>query len=125
MDSRLHSPGPSWRGGLLPLLAALVLAGCASAPKVQPEFTPPAQFKEQAAAGQEGSWTPAQPAESQPRGEWWRAFDDPQLDQLIASADQRNSTLQGAAARLADARALAHLSDADRAPQVGLGVGAV
>ncbi|HEY2256756.1 MAG TPA: efflux transporter outer membrane subunit [Variovorax sp.] len=125
MDSRLRSPGPSWRAGLLPLLAALVLAGCVSAPKEQPEFTPPAQFKEQPVAGQEGSWTRAQPAESQPRGEWWRAFDDPQLDKLIASADQRNTDLQGAAARLAEARALAHLSDADRAPQVGLGVGAV
>jgi multidrug efflux system outer membrane protein len=123
MNSRLETRGRPWRAALLPLLAALVLAGCATAPAELPTFTPPAQFKEQAADTQ-GTWTRAQPAESEPRGEWWRSFDDPVLDQLIERADARNTDIQAAAARLAEARALARSTDADRAPQVGLGAGA-
>jgi outer membrane protein, multidrug efflux system len=110
---------------LAPLLAALVLAGCAGTPPAVPSLDAPAQFKEQAANGNEGRWTPAPPAEAQSRGAWWRAFDDPVLDGLIARADERNTSLQSAAARLAQARALARETDADRSPRVGLGVGAV
>jgi len=124
MNPRLETRGGRWRAALLPLFAALVLAGCASAPAELPTFTPPAQFKEQAADTQ-GSWTRAQPAEAQPRGEWWRSFDDPVLDRLIERADARNTSIQAAAARLAEARALARNTDADRAPQIGLGAGAL
>jgi multidrug efflux system outer membrane protein len=115
-------------GPLAPLLAALVLAGCASAPPTVPAFEPPAQFRQvrqEAPPAAEGRWTPAPPAEAQPRGEWWRAFGDPALDALIARADERNTTLQAAAAHLAEARASARGTAADRAPQVGLGAGAV
>ena len=124
MNPRLETRGGRWRAALLPLFAALVLAGCATAPAELPTFTPPAQFKEQAADSQ-GSWTRAQPAEAQPRGEWWRSFDDPLLDRLIERADARNTSIQAAAARLAEARALARNTDADRAPQIGLGAGAL
>ena len=124
MNPRLETRGGRWHAALLPLFAALVLAGCASAPAELPTFTPPAQFKEQAADTQ-GSWTRAQPAEAQPRGEWWRSFDDPVLDRLIERADARNTSIQAAAARLAEARALARNTDADRAPQIGLGAGAL
>ncbi|MDM0072958.1 efflux transporter outer membrane subunit [Variovorax sp. J2P1-59] len=114
-----------WHAALVPLLAALVLAGCATAPAELPAFTPPAQFKEQPAAAPEGAWTRAQPAEAQPRGEWWRAFNDPLLDKLVASADARNTSIQAAAARLAEARALARNADADRSPQVNAVAGGV
>jgi multidrug efflux system outer membrane protein len=124
MNPRLETRGGRWRAALLPLFAALVLAGCATAPAELPTFTPPAQFKEQAADTQ-GSWTRAQPAEAQPRGEWWRSFDDPVLDRLIERADARNTSIQAAAARLAEARALARSTDADLAPQIGLGAGAL
>lgn len=125
MNSRLETRGRPWRAAWLPLFAALVLAGCATAPAELPTFTPPAQFKEQAAAAPEGAWTRVQPAEAQPRGEWWRAFDDPVLDRLIERADARNTSIQAAAARLAEARALARDKDADRAPQIGLAAGGV
>lgn len=124
MNARLENQDRPWRAALLPLLAALVLAGCASAPAELPTFTPPAQFKEQAAAPQ-GAWIRTQPAEAQPRGEWWRSFDDPVLDRLIERADARNNTIQAAAARLAEARAVARSADADRAPQIGLVAGGV
>ncbi|MDM0103839.1 efflux transporter outer membrane subunit [Variovorax sp. J22R24] len=125
MNQTSPSRGLRWRAALAPLLAALVLAGCATAPAELPSFTPPAQFKEQAAVAPEGAWTRAQPAEAQARGEWWRAFNDPVLDKLIASADARNTSIQAAAARLAEARALARNADADRAPQVNAVAGGV
>ena len=36
-----------WRAALAPLVAALVLAGCATATPEAPSFQAPAQFKEQ------------------------------------------------------------------------------
>jgi len=124
MTTTPHAMRTPWTAALAPLLAALVLAGCATAPAGLPEIAAPAQFKEQAAAQPEGAWKRSTPAEAQPRGEWWRAFKDPVLDALVASADAHNTSIQGAAARLAEARALARSADADRSPQVGLGAGA-
>jgi multidrug efflux system outer membrane protein len=102
------------------LLIAASLAGCATS---LPEITadklpepPPAEFKEK--------WTVAAPADAQPRGEWWKAFNDPILDNLIERADRGNASVRVAAARLAQARALVRSTDADRSPQVGVGVGA-
>lgn len=111
---------PRFATPLATLLAALVLAGCATVPKIDPAALPsaPAAFKEG-----DGRWTEAAPADAQPRGTWWKAFADPVLDDLEARAVARNNTLQLAAARLAQARAVARVVDADRAPQLGLGAG--
>ena len=100
-------------------LALLVLAGCATKlPEVEPQKLPPvpAEFKER--------WTIAAPAEAQPRGEWWTAFNDPVLNELVERADRANATIQVAAARLAQARAVARIVDADRALQASLGASA-
>jgi multidrug efflux system outer membrane protein len=106
---------------LLPLVAALVLAGCAAPEFHQPQVATPAAFKEDAAAGK---WKPAQPAEAQARGEWWKAFHDARLDLLVAEATAANQNLAAAAARVKQARALAGVARADRIPQVGLQAGA-
>ncbi|RYY84727.1 MAG: efflux transporter outer membrane subunit [Comamonadaceae bacterium] len=104
---------------IVPLLAALVLAGCATAPVDLPApVQPPAQFKE---TGQR--WTIAAPAEAQDRGAWWKAFADLVLDDLVERAGAGNTSIQEAAARLAQARALVRRADADRAPQIGIGAG--
>jgi multidrug efflux system outer membrane protein len=101
-------------------LIFMLLAGCATSlptvdgDKLPPE--PPADFKEK--------WTLAAPAEAQPRGEWWRVFNDPVLDGLIERANQGNASVRVAAARLAQARALVRSTDADRSLQVGVGASA-
>jgi outer membrane protein, multidrug efflux system len=103
------------RSFLLPLL----LAGCATAvPEIEPAKLPPvpAEFQE--------NFTVAAPAEAQPRGEWWKAFRDPVLDGLVARAEAANSEIRIAAARLAQARAIARFTDADRAVQVSAGASA-
>ena len=108
---------------LLPLVAALVLAGCATAlPSLPPTVDTPSQFKEQ--PRQNEHWTVAQPAEAQSRGTWWKAFNDPVLDALVERAGAGNTSIQEAAARLAQARALVRGAGADRAPQIGLGAAA-
>src|SRR5262245_47397024 len=107
---------------LLPLAAALFLAGCASPPPIDQGKlpAPPASFKE----AEGGRWALARPADAQPRGEWWKAFGDPVLDELVARATAGNDRIQIAAARLAQARALVRSTQADRLPQVGVSAGA-
>lgn len=105
---------------LAPLVAALVLAGCA-VQTIEPVAAPvaPAAFKEL-----DGRWTQARPAEAQARGEWWKTFGDPVLDELVVRADRNSTSVQLAAARLNQARALLRAADADRLPQVGVAAGA-
>lgn len=113
LRARLALPG---------LVAAALLAGCATAlPPVDPAAiaAAPAAFKER-----DGRWTVAAPAEWQPRGEWWKAFGDPILDGLVEKAGRGNASIQVAAARLEQARAIARITDADRAVQLGLQAGA-
>ncbi len=103
----------------LSLVALLLLAGCAtSLPKVDEAKLPPvpAEFKE--------NWTIAAPAAAQPRGEWWKAFNDPVLDQLVERAGRSNASIEVAAARLRQARAFVRATDADRSLQVGVGASA-
>lgn len=94
----------------------VLLAGCAATPPaIDPARLPsaPAAFKEG-----EGRWTEAQPAAAQPRGEWWKAFGDPVLDDLVARAERANTSLQVAAANVARARALLRATDAARLPAI-------
>lgn len=101
-----------------PLLAALILAGCAAPELREPQLDVPAAFKESAvptlSAAEAARWKPAQPAEAQPRGEWWKAFNDSTLNKLIDDATAANANLAAAAARVKQARALAGVAEADR-----------
>jgi len=110
------------------LAALLVLAGCSVAPTYQrPDVATPTAFKEaagtQGSQGNEGDWKPAQPAEEAPRGEWWKVFADPQLDELETQALAANQDLKAAAARLGQARALEQSARSALFPQVGVGFG--
>jgi outer membrane protein, multidrug efflux system len=111
----------AWIPAFAGMTLALVIAGCATPPAIDATLLPaaPAQFKEG-----DGRWTVAAPADAQSRGEWWKAFQDPVLDELIAAANRNNAGIQAAAARLAQARAVARITDADRAPQAGIAAGA-
>jgi multidrug efflux system outer membrane protein len=117
--------------GVAPLLAALLMTACAAPEFKQPAIAVPTAFKEsqlpeaQVKTAADGStWKQAQAAEAQPRGEWWLAFNDPALNELIAEATKANANLAVAAARVKQARAIAGIAEADRIPQVGVNVGA-
>lgn len=104
---------------LTALLAALVLAGCASTAPLSatPVATPP-QWKAM------DGWTTATPAAAQARGAWWQVFGDAQLDQLIQQAEANSPTLAQAAARLAQAQALVGQAGAALRPSLGATAGA-
>lgn len=113
-----RAPRTAW---LLPLVAALLLAGCASTASIAPRTEAPARFKE---APTSPVATPAvATAPVRVAGDWWRAFADPALDTLVERAATRNTDVRQAAARLAEARAIARTVDAARAVQVGVGTG--
>ncbi|NYE60617.1 multidrug efflux system outer membrane protein [Duganella sp. 1224] len=123
--------------GVAPMLAALLMTACAAPEFKQPAIEVPTAFKESQqpdaaardavpvkTAADGSTWKQAQPAEAQPRGEWWLAFNDPALNELINEATRANANLAVAAARVKQARAIAGIAEADRIPQVGVGVGA-
>ena len=108
----------------LPLFAPalLALAGCSMAPAYHVPATPPAApggaFKGEA------GWAPAAPADAAPKGEWWRAFNDPLLDGFEARVSVDNNNVQAARANWQQARALAAQSRAALFPSIGLTAGA-
>lgn len=116
-----------WLALALVLSQVLPLAGCAtnavapasgSAPPVVP-----AAFRE-APAPRDPNWTGLSPADVQPPGPWWRAFDDPMLATLVERADRSNQDIHLASARLMQARAALQSVRAARMPQATLAAGA-
>lgn len=91
---------------LAPLLLAM-LSACTLGPDyAKPDVSVPATFR------YKDGWRPARPADNTPRDAWWRAFDDPELNRLIAQLDVDNANIHIAEAQLRQALAG---SDAARA----------
>src|SRR5471032_1493278 len=118
------------RTTLTAMAAAVLLAACAAPEFKQPQIATPAAFKEDQTlpavqtAADGTRWKQGVPAERQARGEWWLAFNDPALTELIGEATKANANLAVAAARVKQARAISGIAEADRIPQVGVNVGA-
>ncbi|MES2159599.1 MAG: efflux transporter outer membrane subunit [Pseudomonadota bacterium] len=101
------------------LTAALLLAGCASAPVYEkPSIDLPAMWQSSA------PFRTAMPDDAGLKGSWWEVFGDAQLNQLAQQALAHNQGLAGAAARLAQARSQVTVSSAGLFPQAGLQAGA-
>jgi NodT family efflux transporter outer membrane factor (OMF) lipoprotein len=104
-----------WRGFLL-ALAVLPFSGCAVGPKYHPPVAPaPPAYKEL------GNWKPAQPNDRNLGGEWWKIFQDPQLDALELEVNVSNQNLKAAAAQYQQARAVLRYYRADYYPTVTAG----
>jgi NodT family efflux transporter outer membrane factor (OMF) lipoprotein len=102
----------------LTLVAALVLSGCA----VGPNYVSPAS-RQPAQTGFAGAASPAfVPAE--PPADWWRLYNAPILDRLVAEALAANTDLRVAAANLRQARAVLRETRSARLPTVNIGAGA-
>jgi len=98
---------------LLASVLALAIGGCSLAPAYSPPAVPLAPaFKEQ------GPWTPAAPADAQPRGQWWAMFADPVLNDLEVRAENANPGLAAAVAAYDQARALAKQARAGLIPEL-------
>jgi len=106
----------SWLGVLL-AVATLVLSGCAVGPKYHPPaMQAPAAYKEV------GNWKPAQPNDQNLGGEWWKIFQDPQLDALELQVNVSNQNLKAAEAQFRQARAALRYNRADYYPTVTAGL---
>jgi len=99
------------------LLGASMLVGCSLAPTYKtPEVSAPVAYKVDTAI-----WQPAQPADRQPRGDWWKAYKDSTLDDMIARLDAANADLAVAMAHFDQATAYAAQARAGYFPTVSAG----
>jgi NodT family efflux transporter outer membrane factor (OMF) lipoprotein len=96
----------------------LALSACAAGPNyVRPETTP------SAAQAFVGTASPIV-SEQAPQADWWRLYQDPVLDGLVADALRSNTDLRVALANLKRARALLRETRSDRLPQTSIDTGA-
>lgn len=95
------------------LCAAVLLAGCAMAPQPAPRSTlvTPQQWRTPVISGA--------PVER----DWWRAFGDPVLDQLVRQAQASNGDVRVARARLQEYQARVRIATAAQLPTLNLNVG--
>lgn len=111
----------TFRTTTLAAVSALALAACATTPTDMPVATtiPAAATQGPFLAAEEGVVT-ASPLPA----DWWRLYDDPVLDGLVADAAQANTDVRQAVARIARARAALRGARADRLPQGGVSASA-
>lgn len=96
--------------GLLGVVLMVGMVGCKTGPEYErPAVELPADWRFQL----------AEPRDHVPKGEWWRVFGDPHLNELQDAALAHNQSLKAAAARVEQARAVARISRADFFPTVG------
>ncbi len=103
----------------------LLLSGCMVGPKyVKPTVPLAPEYKETKTGSGEtykeaGTWQPAAPGDTTPRGDWWTIFRDPTLNLLEVRVATSNQTLKAAAARLIEARAQIRYNHSFLFPTIG------
>lgn len=85
---------------------------------VQPDVAAPEAYRD---AEELGTWKTATPSDAFARGEWWRIYEDPTLDELELRALDANQDLRAAAARVLQARAAAGVARGTYWPQAAVG----
>jgi multidrug efflux system outer membrane protein len=105
---------PGYRGAGI-ALAAMLLAGCATAPDYRkPALAIPAAWTTEA------PWREGRPDDAAAKGRWWLRYGDPVLDALQDRALENSPTLALASARLMQAQSTLEAALASRYPQLGL-----
>ena len=95
-------------------ILAAILASCMVGPDyVRPTAPVPAAYKDGV------DWKVAKPSDDAPRGNWWEAFNDADLNTLEAQVDISNQTVQAAEARVREASAATQAARAALFPFVG------
>jgi len=107
----------------LPMVSALALSACAAGPDFVAPTPPSASSGPFISSPLKSGDTPVF-AQAPVQQDWWRLYQDPVLDQLIADALAANTDVRVAVARLEKARANLRGARSDRLPQTGLSAGA-
>jgi NodT family efflux transporter outer membrane factor (OMF) lipoprotein len=98
-----------YTGPLERVLLGLAVAGCTVGPVYHKPSAPLTdRFKEATPEDMAtaGTWRPATPADTLPRGAWWRILGDPKLDRLEQALDASNQSLKSQEAKFREARAM-------------------
>lgn len=104
---------------LIWIVPVFVMTACAVGPDyVRPDIETPAAFKELK------NWKPAEPKDHEARGNWWKIFGDPLLNDLAERVNISNQNLAQAEAQFRQARALAQSARAAYFPLVSAGASA-
>lgn len=104
---------------LWPATLPLLLAGCMLGPDyVKPDVAPRATAQERLPRAAQADVQPATPP-----SQWWRALNDPLLDQLVDEALRNSPNLRAAQAKLLASRALQRQRRAEQLPSVGAAAG--
>jgi NodT family efflux transporter outer membrane factor (OMF) lipoprotein len=97
-------------GPIIVSLACVVLfAGCSFAPKYsEPSVQTPAAFKEMtpAQSSETDGWKTAQPDDDKLRGQWWKMFNEPELNAFESQVNVSNQTVAVALDNFLAARAV-------------------
>jgi outer membrane protein TolC len=79
---------------IVPVLAALLCAGCTIGPKYQPPVAPaPVALKEMKGNDE---WKMATPSDASLKGKWWEIFGDPELNRLEELVNINNQNVKQA-----------------------------
>lgn len=97
------------------LLPCLVFAGCLTA--VGPDYVPPELEAPE-------TWSDGRGDDPPPAAQWWSAFGDPTLDELMAEAEAGNLDLLVAVARIDESRAALGVASGQYLPNLGVGASA-
>jgi NodT family efflux transporter outer membrane factor (OMF) lipoprotein len=102
-------------------VAALLLAGCMVGPQYKrPAAATAPAFKETPPAVASDGWKPGQPGDQKLKGDWWRLYQDAQLDALEVQVDAANQTLKAAEANFREARAAIGYARSNEAPSIAV-----
>jgi NodT family efflux transporter outer membrane factor (OMF) lipoprotein len=101
------------------MVSALALSACAAGPDYVAPTPPSASSGPFISSPLAAGGTPAF-AQAPVQQDWWRLYEDPVLDQLIADALAANTDVRVAVARLEKARASLRGARSDRLPQTSL-----
>jgi len=120
MTEQVPPPSKSLLVRITSWLGVLILAGCNAGPDYhRPEALPleplPAKFTVGGTV-----WAASVPASDRPRGNWWAAFGDDQLNRLEELAATRNQTIAGSMASLEQARQLVMEARSQQFPQISV-----
>jgi NodT family efflux transporter outer membrane factor (OMF) lipoprotein len=114
LEEIVQSPVPKGIAAAAVLTILLTIAGCASTGGIAPQdhSVEPSSLdagKAIRAANQDAQW---------PATDWWRAYNDPQLNQWISDAQAGSPTLAAAQARVREAMSMAGVARSALSPQV-------
>jgi NodT family efflux transporter outer membrane factor (OMF) lipoprotein len=118
---------PRGRGVAAPAAASLILAAAGlllTACKVGPNYHRPAAPVPDAYKELPPGWKLGAPRDDQDRGEWWKIFDDPELDRLEGQVNISNQNVKLYEAEYAQAVALLKEAEASLYPTVTVNFGA-